>query len=75
MSEEKKELKKNLKNEELCEGKQKLSIEELEQVTGGGPVLSGPLSGPMLGVTVKADGIVKASGTIDGQAYAGTNQS
>ena len=35
MSEEKKELKKSLKNEELCEGKQKLSIEELEQVTGG----------------------------------------
>ena len=75
MSEEKQELTTSLKNEELCEGKQKLSIEELEQVTGGGPVLSGPLSGPMLGVTVKADGIVKASGTIDGQAYAGTNQS
>lgn len=35
MSEEKKELKKNLKNEELCEGKQKLSIEDLENVTGG----------------------------------------
>ena len=35
MSEEKKELKKNLKNEELCEGKQKLSIDELEQVNGG----------------------------------------
>ena len=35
MSEEKKELKKNLKNEELCEGKQKLSIEELKEVTGG----------------------------------------
>ena len=32
MSEEKKELK---KNEELCEGKQKLSIEELENVNGG----------------------------------------
>ena len=31
MSEEKKELKKN----ECCEGKQKLSIEELEQVNGG----------------------------------------
>ena len=71
MSEEKK----CINNEELCEGKQKLSIEELENVNGGGPVLSGPLSGPMLGVTVKADGIVKASGTIDGQAYAGTNQS
>ena len=36
MSDEKKELKKNLKNEELCEGKQKLSIEELENVNGGG---------------------------------------
>ena len=35
MSEEKKKLKKNLKNEELCEGKQKLSIEELEKVNGG----------------------------------------
>ena len=43
MSEEKKELKKNLKNEELCEGKQKLSIEELENVNGGGnePCLDG----------------------------------
>ena len=35
MSEEKKELKKELKKNECCEGKQKLSIEELEQVTGG----------------------------------------
>ena len=35
MSEEKKELKKSLKNEELCEGKQKLSLEELENVNGG----------------------------------------
>ena len=32
MSEEKK----SGKNEELCEGKQKLSIEELENVNGGG---------------------------------------
>ena len=39
MSEEKKELKKSLKNEELCEGKQKLSIEELENVNGGGTPL------------------------------------
>ena len=38
MSEEKKELKKNLKNEELCEGKQKLSLEELENVNGGDSV-------------------------------------
>ena len=35
MSEEKKELKKELKKNECCEGKQKLSIEELEKVTGG----------------------------------------
>ena len=38
MSEEKKELKKNLKNEELCEGKEKLSIEELDKVNGGSKV-------------------------------------
>ena len=69
MSEEKKELKKELKKNECCEGKEELSIEELDKVTGGGPVLSGPL----LGVTVKADDIVKASGTINGQAYAGTS--
>ena len=35
MSEEKKELKKELKKNECCEGKQKLSIEELESVVGG----------------------------------------
>ena len=35
MSEEKKDLKKELKKNECCEGKQKLSIEELEQVNGG----------------------------------------
>ena len=35
MSEEKKELKNELKKNECCEGKQKLSIEELEQVNGG----------------------------------------
>ena len=35
MSEEKKELKKKLKSEELCEGKKKLSMEDLEKVTGG----------------------------------------
>ena len=34
MSEEKK----CINNEELCEGKQKLSIEELEQVTGGADI-------------------------------------
>ena len=36
MSEEKKELKKELKKNECCEGKEKLSIEELENVNGGG---------------------------------------
>ena len=35
MSEEKKELKKEINKEECCEGKEKLSIEELEKVTGG----------------------------------------
>ena len=61
-----------LKNNAPCEEKQEareLTEDELEKVTGGGPVLSGPL----LGVTVKADDIVKASGTINGQAYAGTS--
>ena len=36
MSEEKKKLKKELKKNECCEGKQKLSIEELDKVNGGG---------------------------------------
>ena len=63
------EKKKNAATEEVKEEARKLSEEELEKVTGGGPVLSGP----MLGVTAKADGIVKASGTINGQAYAGTS--
>ena len=35
MSEEKKELKKELKKNECCEGKEKLSIEELEKISGG----------------------------------------
>ena len=35
MSEEKKELKKELKKNECCKSKEKLSIEELEQVNGG----------------------------------------
>ena len=65
MSEEKK----TAVTEEVKEEARKLTEEELEKVTGGGPVLSGPV----LGVTVKADGIVKASGTINGQAYAGTS--
>ena len=36
MSEEKKELKKELKKNECCEGKQKLSVDELDKVNGGG---------------------------------------
>ena len=35
MSEEKKELKKELKKNECCEGKEKLSIDELDKVNGG----------------------------------------
>ena len=35
MSEEKKELKNELKKNECCKGKQKLSIEELDKVNGG----------------------------------------
>ena len=35
MSEEKKELKKELKKNECCEGKEELSIEELDKVNGG----------------------------------------
>ena len=35
MSEEKKELKNELKKNECCKGKEKLSIEELDKVNGG----------------------------------------
>ena len=35
MSEENKELRKELKSNECCEGKEKLPVEELEHVTGG----------------------------------------
>ena len=35
MSEEKKELKKEINKEECCEGKEKLSIDELDKVNGG----------------------------------------
>ena len=35
MSEEKKELKKELKKNECCEGKEELSLKELDKVTGG----------------------------------------
>ena len=35
MSEEKKKLKNELKKNECCKGKEKLSIDELEQVSGG----------------------------------------
>ena len=47
-------------NKKLAE----LNEDELTQITGGGLLFN---------VTVKADGVVKASGTIDGQAYAGTS--
>ena len=60
MSEEKKELKKNLKNEELCEGKKKLSIEELENVNGGGAT-----------VQVKGEGIAKLNTTDAASALQG----
>ena len=46
-------------NKKLAE----LNEDELTQITGGGQLFN---------VTMKADGVVKASGTIDGQAYAGT---
>ena len=46
------EKKKSIKNEEICEGKQKLSIEELENVSGGGAT-----------VQVKADDIAKRNTT------------
>ena len=42
MSEEKKELKKELKKNECCEGKQKLSIEELDKVNGGAKPITLP---------------------------------
>ena len=60
MSEEKKELKKNLKNEELCEGKQKLSIDELEKVNGGGAT-----------VQVKGEDIAKLNTTDAASALQG----
>ena len=60
MSEEKKELKKNLKNEELCEGKQKLSIDELAMVNGGGAT-----------VQVKGEDISKLNATDAASALQG----
>ena len=56
MSEEKKELK---KNEELCEGTKALSIEELEEVNGGGVIV--PVKGediPELNTTEALQGRV-----------------
>ena len=47
-------------NEKFAE----LNEDELTQITGGGPLFS---------VTLKADGVVKASGTIDGLACMGTS--
>ena len=56
-------------NKKLAE----LTEDELTQITGGGPLFNVTTGGgPLFNVTVKADGVVKASGTIDGQAYAGT---
>ena len=52
MSEEKKELKKELKKNECCKGKEKLSIEELDKVNGGGVI-----------VPVKGEDIVKPNTT------------
>ena len=51
MSEEKKELK---KNEELCEGKQKLSIEELDKVNGGDVIVTGEDEGVAKPDTIEA---------------------
>ena len=53
MSEEKKELKKELKKNECCKGKEKLSIEELDKVSGGG---SSPLY-VVDGVKIMTDGL------------------
>ena len=60
MSEEKKELKKDLKKNECCEGKQKLSIEELENVNGGGAT-----------VQVKGEDIAKLNTTDAASALQG----
>ena len=46
MSEEKKELKKELKKNECCKGKEKLSIEELDKVTGGSSYITKNLELP-----------------------------
>ena len=51
-----------------------LNEDELTQITGGVQLFNATTGGGQLfNVTVKADGVVKASGTIDGQAYAGTS--
>ena len=57
MSEEKKELKKELKKNECCEGKEKLSIEELDKVNGGSVIV--PVKGediPKLNTTEALQG-------------------
>ena len=51
-------------NEKLAE----LNEEELGQVSGGADVTAGQYT-----VRVQGDGIVKASGTIDGLSYSGTS--
>ena len=60
MSDEKKELKKELKKNECCEGKEKLSIEELENVNGGGAT-----------VQVKGEDIAKLNTTDAASALQG----
>ena len=60
MSEEKKELKKELKKNECCEGKEELSIEELENVNGGGAT-----------VQVKGEDIAKLNTTDAASALQG----
>ena len=50
MSEEKK----CINNEELCEGKQKLSIEELENVNGGDVIVTGEDEGVAKPDTIEA---------------------
>lgn len=51
MSEEKKDLKKELKKNECCEGKEELSLKELEQVNGG----KGNIVDMAVGVVIQAE--------------------
>ena len=56
------------KVEDASEKPNELSDEELEKVSGGADVTAGQYT-----VRVQGDGIVKASGTIDGLSYSGTS--